>query len=142
MSPKKSYCKETLKLYPPLENPLASDKSLPFIREFNFQPDCLFYGEEFTQVRELLGMRGPWRSPRAGFLKCPSLASSPCRGISDIPQCHQVLCIYLLSMSIYFCSCYHTPEYNCFTWTFPNVCDWYCFLRLLFILQSENLLKI
>ncbi|CAO2627159.1 Zinc finger protein 28 [Lemmus lemmus] len=30
-------------------SPLASDKSLPFIREFNFEPDCLFYGEEFTQ---------------------------------------------------------------------------------------------
>lgn len=134
-----SYWKETLKLYPPLENPLASDKSLPFIREFNFQPDCLFYGEEFTQVRELLGMRGLWRSPRSGFLKCPSLASSPCRGLSDIPQCHQVLCIHLLSMSIYFCSCYHTPKYNCFTWTFPNVCDWYCFLHVYYSFYNQRI---
>lgn len=47
---------KNLKTVSPLKNPLSSDKSLPFIREFNFQPDCLFYREEFTQVRKLLGM--------------------------------------------------------------------------------------
>lgn len=138
---KDAILERSLKTVSPLANPLATDKLLPFFRGFNFQADCSFYGEGFTHVRELLGMQGPWRSLQAVFLKCPSWVSSWCWVISGIPLCHQLLCIHLLSVSIYFCSGYHAPKHNCVTWTSPNVCNCCCFLQVYHSFYNQNLLK-